>query len=505
MGRVNHGGTATELLAAVVSDASLPLDRRSVATIEIGVVDAMGCIVAGSRAEVCRRAGLTVADCPPPTGRKVVGTADYAEPSSAAFLNATAGHALEFDDWEIAGNSHPSIVLVAAILASACGRLCGASMAAAYARGFEVIARVGEAINFEHYRRGWHATGTLGSMGAAAAAAAVMGLEPTTTAHAISLACSRSGGITAQFGSDAKALQAGFAAEAGVRAAMLAAHGLTDRLDVLESPNGYGTITAGVAPDRFEAPLSKLAAPWAVGEHGLGLKPHPTCGYTHRVVDAAIELRSQLEHAGIALGDIEVIEIALPEMHASILPFKQPASADEARFSLPFAAAVALVEGRITLGDFSSARWNDPTVSTLIERCRVEPFTPNRPELNYDAEEPDSVTVVTNAGRRFSASVAFPYGSPQRPMAKADVMAKAATLTGAGNRALSLLERWTDLDDIGLVVDAFDPPQVLERQLNHQTSLTEISPSPSVAGSNHGVLPSSRLNATVENAIFPYK
>jgi len=454
---VTQGGTATELLADIVSDASLPLDQRSAANIEIGVIDALGCITAGSRSEVAERAGLTVADCSPPVGRKVVGTGRYAAPSSAGFLNATAGHALEFDDWEIAGNSHPSIVLVPAILATSRGRLCGASLAAAYARGFEVIARVGEAINFEHYRRGWHATGTLGAMGSAAAAAAVMGLDRTTTAHAISLACSRSGGITAQFGSDAKALQAGFAAEAGVSAAMLAAQGLTGRLDVLESPNGYGVVTAGVPPDRFETPLTKLAAPWAIGEHGLGIKAHPTCGYTHRVIDAAIELRSQLATAGIARDDIEVIEIALPEMHASILPYQHPTSADEARFSLPFVAALALVDGQIILNDFSSARWDDPVVSMLIERCRVEPFTPRRPELNYDPDEPDSVTVTTSAGRRFNASVAFPLGSPQRPLAKADVVAKAAALTNADSWVLGLLERWTELGDVRLLIDALDP------------------------------------------------
>lgn len=339
-------------LAQVVADGDRPLDEASRRTIELGVVDALACIVAGAQEDVSRRARRVLADVGVEQGRVVIGSGRRAAPAQAAFLNATSGHALEFDDWEIPGNSHPSIVLVPAILAASVRPLSGPRLAAAYARGFEVIARVGETVNFEHYGRGWHTTATLGALGAAAAAAATLGLDQARTAHAISLACSRAAGLTAQFGSDAKALQAGFAAESGVSAALLAEAGLTGRLDVLESPNGYASIMADVAPERFDAPLAKLAAPWAAGEHGLVVKAHPTCGYTHRVVDAAIDLRSQLAAARVTTDDVASVNIRIPDLHAGILPFMRPTSVMEARFSLPFAAAVTLLEGGIGLNDF---------------------------------------------------------------------------------------------------------------------------------------------------------
>jgi len=415
-------------LAEVVADPVPCVDDESLHTIELGVIDALACMVAGSREPACRKARATAVAVPGEQAPVVAGTVLRTTPAAAAFCNAMAGHVLEFDDWEVPGNTHPSIVLVPAILAAARQPVSGRRLAEAYARGFEVIARVGEAVNFEHYGRGWHTTATLGALGAAAAAAATLGLDRTATAHAISLACSRAAGLTAQFGSDAKALQAGFAAEAGVSAALLAAGGLCGRLDILERPDGFAAVTAGVGAESFKVPLSKLTAPWAVAEHGLVLKAYPTCGYTHRTIDAAIELRSALAEAGVRVQDIASMCIRLPDLHARILPFMSPRSAAEARFCLPFAAAVALLAGGLDLDHLRSASWNDPATAAMISRCTVEPFARKRPELNWDPDQPDQVVIKTRDGRVFEARTAFPLGSPQKPMTKRQVLDKAMGL-----------------------------------------------------------------------------
>ena len=434
-------------LARFVATAPDATERALTEVIRDSVIDTFGCILVGADEEVarlCRAALGPVAAGESP----VYGSALRARPESAAFLNAVAGHALDMDDWEIPGNSHASVVMLPALLAAADGPLPAESLCDAYVMGFEVIARLGEAINFDHYARGWHTTGTLASIGAAAAISRLWRLDAAQTANAISLAVSRAAGLTRQFGSHAKALQAGFAAENGLGAARLARAGLSGQTHVLEGDQGYFALTAHADHHRYRIPFTRLGKRLALDEYGQVLKPYSSCGYTHRIIDCA----RQFYRDGIEAGQIKSIRIELPDFHAAILPFRQPQNRREALFSLPFCAAMGLLHGDLSLSDLDGERWKRPEVKALIAISEISPFVPTRPQLNYDPAQPDRLTLELNNGERIVAEEQFPRGAPQNPLSLDEVMEKfvsnANRFAEPAETDLASLRRWTELDDL---------------------------------------------------------
>ena len=418
---VNATRPTLRLMGDFVATAPLDLPGGTCRAVRNSIVDVFGCILGGARMPVARASANAMRSLGAGHGgARVFGTAHGVPAHTAAMLNAIAGHALEFDDWEIPGNTHPSVVLFPSLLAVMEEGTAGMDLLAAYVAGFEVIARLGEALNFEHYDAGWHSTATLGSVGAAAAVARLRGLSPVQTAHALSIAISRASGLTCQFGADTKALQAGFAAENGVVSAALAAQGVTGRLEALEHPRGVAALMAGVGPERIDAALEKLGNPLAVEEYGILIKPWPSCGYTHRIMCCALDL------AGMQADNREVraIDLHLPDFHAAILPFRHPGNRREALFSLPFVAAMGLAHKGLTLDDLDLERWQEPDILRLIESANVHPFKPSRPALNYDPLEPDRMRVTLQDGRQLEAACDLPLGAPEYPMSDEQVVKK---------------------------------------------------------------------------------
>lgn len=430
-------------LAAFVA-GPLPEPGADVLTaLRNAVVDTIGCVHAGCAKEVAARTRRAVSAMGGTGPARIIGTRLWAPRPQAAFLNAVAGHALDFDDWEIPGNTHPSVVMVPALLAAAEVPVTGRHLAEAYIVGFEVIARLGETLNFEHYDNGWHTTATLGAFGAAAAVARLLGLDAGRTGDALALAASSATGFTCQFGSDAKPIQAGFAARAGVEAAFLARAGCTAQAHVLTHARGFGALTGGLSFARLDAALARLGEPLALAQHGIVLKPWPTCGYTHRAMSCALAL-----HDRVAGRRIASIEIALPDFHAAVLPFRAPTSRVEALFSLPFVVAMGIARGDITLADLDRGAWRDAPVADLIARTAVSPFTPARPDMNYAPEDPDRLTITMADGTRYEASCVYPFGAPQAPMSTHAVRAKLAANCGSAAPAcLDALFDWIEADD----------------------------------------------------------
>ena len=434
------------MIGSFVANAALAPDAATLETVRDAVIDLLGCILVGAPEAVAVKARAATVDRV--GSAQVYATGESRAPEAAAFANAVAAHAIDFDDWEIPGNTHPSATIVPALLAAANGRsLSGHAFAEAYIVGFEIIARLGEALNFEHYDTGWHSTATFGPMGAAAAVARLWGLEAEAAGHAVAIAVSRAAGLTAQFGSDAKPLQAGFAAEAGLAAAALARAGLTAQPSVLQGPTGYCALTAHGDDARLARIFDSLGVPLSLKTHGLVFKPYPSCGYTHRIVDAALALRER----GVDAERIRAIDIALPDFHAIVVPFHAPKDPREARFSLPFCAAVAITRGCLTAADFTAETWNDVGIADLMRKTAVSPFAPRNPALNYDPDQPDCMTVELEDGRKESAPIAYPRGAPQVPMTHDEILLKFrqnAQSRGVANGAVERLARWLDADDL---------------------------------------------------------
>ena len=415
--------TALQRISRHIAQTSFTPTAESLGYLRDAFIDTYGCMLSGAQQPVAvktRQALAASGQIHPQASAIVYGTDCRATPAAAALANAVAGHALEFDDWEIPGNTHVSVVLLPAILAASSGsRLSGESAVEAYLAGYETIARIGEAINLDHYDLGWHATATIGAIGAAAAVSRLFALDNEKTAHALALATSRALGYNAQFGSEAKPLQVGFAVDGGVSAAYLAAAGVTGQAHMLEHASGMAAMMSHADIERVARAMDRMGDTSAIDEYHIVFKPWPCCGYTHRIMTGMLELRER----GIDLASIEQIELHLPDMHAGILPFAQPHDHSEAMFSLPFCAAMALLTGNLSIADIAAASWQRDDVRSLIDKTVVKSFKAARPELNYDPEQPDRVTINCRDGRH-SADIAYPLGSPQRPISSAQLQQK---------------------------------------------------------------------------------
>lgn len=426
---------------------------QPVANIAItAIADGFSAILAGAESEVALRvlkAVGPIADGNAPLfGGKVRLSAPY-----AALINAVAGHSFDLDDWEEPGNTHPTVVLLPALLAAAHVQpKSGAELLSAYAVGCEIIMRLGELVSMDHYARGFHSTATLGTLGAAGACAKLLGLDKQQMIHALAIATSQAIGYTAQFGTHAKPLQAGFAARAGLEAALLARAGVTGQPATLFDPRGFSGLLGDHDAERLTAVVNALGRPWALEQYGLVLKPWPSCGYTHRIMTAALELRPKLQ---ARLGQIAQIEAVLPDFHLAILPFHMPRDRNEALFSLPACLAQALVKGSLTLADGQERFWLDNRVVQLIDRTRVSSEPARNPLLNYDPEQPDRLTVKMQNGEVLETVCAYPLGAPQNPMGSHELGVKFNSITGRPAEQFVALLKWAETDNVTEFFEGF--------------------------------------------------
>lgn len=416
--------TYIQRLADFVVNHDLQPTEASLQWVRYALFDTFGCLLIGASSEVASMTQAiyrSQAEKSQDVGARVFGTSLTLPLEAAAFLNATAAHALDMDDWEVPGNSHASAILIPSLIAAGADtELSGEEVTAAYIAGNEVIAVLGEAVNFDHYSRGWHATGTLASIGAAAAVAKLWNLSTTQTANALSIAVARAAGLTKQFGSHTKAMQAGFAAENALRAATLARHGLAGQMDVLEGRQGYLTLTGDFDPNKHARAFNRLGRRLAIDEYGIVLKPYPCCGYTHRLMDCARKLHDPRRTAK----DIASIHLYLPDFHAAILPYRHPENLKQALFSLPFCTANALLTNNLTVQDLEDEVWKKRSIKDLISKSMVTAVERKNPTLNYDPQQPDRLEVKLNDGSVLKAAAAFPLGSPQKPMSERQLIEK---------------------------------------------------------------------------------
>jgi 2-methylcitrate dehydratase PrpD len=424
------GESLTRALGAFVSSLRLPaIPPEALAVVHTGFADSIGTMIAGSVEEPPNLLYKTLA--PPPGEASLYLIGPRVPAPEAAFINATAAHALDFDDVALRG--HPSTVLVPAILAEAEALgASGAAMAVAYVAGYEVWADLVGRDKDQHHEKGWHPTGIFGPIAAAAACASLRGLDSEKAAHAIALGASQSAGLVANFGTMTKPFHAGHAANAGVVAARLAAAGFTASLDALEHPQGF---LAAASPkgnvDRTSP--TRAGRDWQILTQGLSVKKYPLCFCTHRALDGMLDL---LREQRIAPQDAESVSVSTSRRYATILRNARPQTGLEAKFSMQFAMASALVAGRAGLGELTDAFVQRPDIQGLMARVRVEPVEQEHPTRPGSAPW-DQVTIATRDGRRLeSARVSDERGSPQLPLSTDELWTKFAGCLTVGNPGL---------------------------------------------------------------------
>jgi 2-methylcitrate dehydratase PrpD len=338
------------------------------------ILDCLGVMLAGSVEPAARIvAEVARAEGGSPLAT-VVGTPLRTGAVWAALANGTAAHALDFDDTNFAMLGHPSApVLSAALAAGELALADGRALVHAFLLGFEVETSMAAVVNPPHYEKGFHATGTLGTMGAAAAASRLLGLDAGQTRAALALGASQASGLKENFGTMTKPFHAGHAARSGVLSALLARDGFTASDQAIEGPQGYFAVLG--AGKREEQALDALGAPWKILESGVAVKPYPSCACTHSIIDSALELRRT---HGITPEQVAEVTVGVNAAVPRILIHSRPRSGLEAKFSGEFSAAAALCEGHVGLATFRDDKVEVPAIADLMKRVRlvVDPAIP---------------------------------------------------------------------------------------------------------------------------------
>jgi 2-methylcitrate dehydratase PrpD len=397
---------AIEAITAFIVETGISEKARQPAS--IAVIDTCGVMLAGSGERAARIAQSLasedgVGEC------RVMGTSITTSAAFAAFANGIAAHALDYDDMCFVSLAHPSCVLVPAILAA--GELTHAdarTLLDAYVVGFEIECRLGLVMNPRHYhQRGWHCTSSIGTLGAAAAVARVLGLDAAATRHALGVAASSACGLKENLGSMVKPLHAGMAARNGVTAAQLARHGFTASANAIDGPQGYlaAMDSEGASLDTV---VADLGTRWEICETGVTVKLYPSCAATHPPLDALTEIvrRERFTAAQVAEIDVEV-----DSMTPRLLIHPNPSTDLEAKFSMPFCAAAAVVYPRIGIDTFSPESIRHADVQALMPRVSL------RANPVFDAAAPLSqarVTVRLHDGREWSQHADGARGYPGR-------------------------------------------------------------------------------------------
>ena len=412
------------------------------------VVDTLGVALAGSRtrvAEVARSAALEIYGA---GEASALGLSARLSAPGAAFVNACAAHALDFDDNCYAGFVHGSAVLVPAALAAAQARdISGQAFLTALVAGAEVEYAIGKAATPSLYARGWWTTGVLGPIGAAAVAASAFGLDRHQVAAALGTAVAGTGGAKSCFGTDAKPLLCGRAAEAGLSACMLAASGASGPGSALEDTRGFWRLFNDGTWE--PQPFADLGKQWSLLEPGIDVKRIPVCLSAHAAVDAVMTLVADND---LALDDVEHIECDVSGIVVANLVHDRPRTPQEAQFSLPFAIACSLVHGDVRLEHLDPAVLLSPGLQTVMGRVGMvssERWAPGT-ELVYKHPEGALVTLTTRDGRRFERLGDYARGMKQRPLSQAELDGKFLDCAGAvpGLDAATLLARLRGVDEL---------------------------------------------------------
>jgi 2-methylcitrate dehydratase PrpD len=413
----------------------------------IGIVDCIGVMIAGATEQPVRIVSSMVSastqnDAAPeiPGGRNL-------DAPDAALVNGVAAHVLDYDDVALAG--HPSTVLVPAILAEGWTLDCsGEDAIAAYVAGYELWAQMVALEPGRLHDRGFHPTAVLGTLATAAACARLRGLDVDKTSHAIAIAASLASGLVANFGTMTKSLHAGRTAQSGVLAARLAAKGFTASSDVLEHQTGFLRAHSPSGAPQVEDGIIDLGSNWRLLELGINVKCYPTCYATHRSIDAMLGL---VQAHGLKPADVREIRVQTGVTQKLMLRNTNPQTGLEAKFSMEFAMASALVAGRVGLSELTDEFVRRPEVTAAVAKVRC-----TTTDAVTDGDQPfapdDRVCVVLNSGEVLEHEpVIDAKGSWKKPLTPAELQEKfldCATRVFSRSHATALFEQLWRLGEL---------------------------------------------------------
>ncbi|MEM3703489.1 MAG: MmgE/PrpD family protein [Candidatus Bathyarchaeia archaeon] len=437
----------TKDLANFVADTDyneLPEDVKEHA--KLCIMDWLGSTLAGSLETPAKTVASIVREI---GGRKestIIGARFKTCCVNAALANGTSGHAVELDDIHEESIIHPAAPVIPAALAVA-ERInaSGRDLITAVVLGYEVEIRIGMAVNPSHYKF-WHTTGTCGTFGAAAAAGKILGLKSEKVVHSFGIAGTQAAGLIEVFGTMSKPFTAGKAAANGVLAALLAEKGFTSSRAIFESEKGFCRATA--VEYNLNIIIEDLGRKFNIVNNIF--KVHASCGHTHGAIDAVLLLRDK---HGIKPEDVDKIVVRTYPIAVDVVGKKyEPKTPSEAKFSLPFCLAAALIYGKAGLNEFREEMLSDPEIQKLSRKVTVV-VDPEYVNAQLGCAK---VTIHTNNGE-FTCRVDAPKGYPKNPLTKAELERKFLDLAHLvlsneqANRILEIVNSLEKIENITLL------------------------------------------------------
>lgn len=389
------------------------------------VLDWLGSALAGALEPPARMAQTVVATLGKAEDATVFG-AGRSSAAGAALANGVASHILELDDVHKGSTLHGAAPIIPAALAVAEREGAdGRAFLLAVVLGYEAALRIGEAVNPSHYRY-WHPTGTAATFGAAVAAGSLLQLTPAPMLDALGSAGTQAAGLW-EFNADgamSKALHPGKAAMNGVLAADLAKQGFTGATRILEGERGFfRAMSSAYEPSRITAGLGEQ---WKISENCYKL--YACCGHTHTAIDTALDLRTELGWQGDeALTQVAALHIETYGPGYEIVKECNPRTPYQAKFSLAYVTAVALLEGGVGLAQFTPVRFGvegvvEPKVAALLPRIQIT--VSEGLSAHYPAAWPARLTLTLANGRVLQGGGDYPRGNPENPVTTAGLEEK---------------------------------------------------------------------------------
>ena len=398
---------AQQIAERVVAMRADNLPQAALDWSQVGVMDTLGCTLAGvaeeAPAKVAELIGVNLSG----GEALVLGTAGRASALDAALMNGVAAHVLDYDNGGAHMGGHASAVMVPALLAAAEAFDCsGQDVLVAHAAGFETGSRLGRAVHPMHYESGWHPTSTVGVFAVAAACSRLLNLTAEQTATALAISTSFAAGTKANFGTVVKSLHVGQCARGGLMAALLARKGYTANPDAFSHKQGYFNLFNGPGKFHVENVMDNWGAPLDIIEPGAAYKLYPCCYSTHAAVEAALNLVR--EHGPFKADEIERVN---SYTHAQRLPHTdrpQPKTALEAKFSVQYCVARALLDGHVLMRDFDPQSFGQPAMQNLLARVQATPHLDGQFDPGQTAAA--EVKITFKSGKSVSSRVMAPLG-----------------------------------------------------------------------------------------------
>ena len=394
------------------------IDPEALDIAKMCILDGFGVALAGTRESTGRIITEFVKENGGNPQSGVIGCGFKTSPINAALANGTLAHALDFDDHAITWTGHPTIVLLPSVIALAeRDGLSGKQVLQAYSVGWEVGSKICSVLANSLFEKGWHPTATAGTLAVTVACANLIGLNPEAVIRAIGIGASEASGLRYNFGTDTKPLHAGLAARNGITATLLAQKGFTAGKTVLEGSLGFSSVFAGKELN-IDSIAGSLGKPYDIGS-SYSIKPFPACGLTHRCIDGMLNL---VKTQPFKPEEVEHIECHTPPMVREILVYSNPRSGLEGKFSLEYCMAAAIIDGEVSLRQFTDEKVLAAASQRLISKVELKFL--DVPKGHSLLNIPQAVKVKLKDGRELFKEVQWPKGYSYNPMSWDEVAEK---------------------------------------------------------------------------------